>query len=352
MNEANSGWRGLSYMRRVLIALGLATAILVVLFIFWRIVQALLVLFAACLVGVFLSGCGRWLQQKTRLGYGWCVMITASAIVAAFVAAGAFLGVRVWLQADELYQSLAQTAQDGLDWIRQAHWGQQLLEEMEDNGLQIGEWLLPAGQVVMGGVGAIGMALLIAVIGLYLAADPELYTSAVLRLVPVGRRPRAREVLDAVGHALAGWLFAQVISMAIIGTLVAGGLWLFGIELWLILGLLAGLLTFIPNLGPIIAGVPPVLLALNQSVVLAAGVVAYFTAVQMVEGYVVTPLVQQRVIRLPPAGILATQLLMGWALGMLGVALAAPLLALMMVVVEMVYVQDLLGDHDLKITGQ
>lgn len=352
MSEADLAVRFSSYVRRVMIALGLAATLVVLLIVIWQVGQALLVIFASCLFAIFLSGCASWISRNTPVSYRMGLWIVVLVLVAITAAAASFLGVRLGQQATQLYQGLLDMWQQAESWIRQFGWGKAILQQAEDDQLQFRQWTASAMRILRGALGGTALGVLIIVIGFYLAGTPDSYKRGVLRLVPMANRPRASEVLDAVGRALQGWLLAQFVSMAVIGTLVAVGLWLFGIELWLILGLLAGVLTFIPNLGPILAGIPPLLLALNQSVWLAAGVLAYFTAVQMLEGYLVTPMVQHRVIRLPPAAILSIQLLMAYAFGMLGVAVAAPLLAALMVVVEMLYIQDLLGDRHVRITGQ
>lgn len=339
------------FTRRVLTVLGLALAVCLLLLFVWYAAQGLLLLFASGLVAIFLSGVSGWLREKTGIRYGRSLLLVVCALLIIAGGLAAFLTQQLVQQARQLYQGLAESWQQTRDWIQQFAWGEQLLDQAEQDTSLV-EQVGPAIEV-LGMIGAVvGGAIVIAVIGLYLASSPDLYKKGLLRLVPVAKRRRALEVAEAVGQALRGWLLAQFVSMAVIGTLVAVGLMLFGIELWLILGVLAGLLTFIPNLGPIIAAVPPVVIALNQSPALALGVVAYFTAVQMLEGYWVTPMVQNHVIRLPPAGILAAQLLMAYSLGLLGVALAAPLLAAAMVVVEMLYVQDVLEDREIRITGQ
>jgi predicted PurR-regulated permease PerM len=352
-DAAEAGRRFSPYVRRVLIALGLATAIVVLLYLVWQVGQAVLVLFASCLFGIFLSGLSGFLSRKTGLPYGGSLLLVVLALVTLLGGTTTLLAAQLGQQADDLREGLTGIVEDGLDRIQQTTWGRQLLQQAQDDeGLQLRELGPPAARWLSTAMGAMTVALVIVVIGLYLAADPGLYKYGVLKLVPIAKRPRARDVLDAIGNALAGWLLAQFVSMVVIGTLVAVGLWAFGIELWLILGLLAGVLTFIPNLGPIIAGIPPVLLAMNQGLWVALGVMAYFVAVQCLEGYFVTPMVQHRVIRLPPAAILAVQVLAAYTFGLLGVAVAAPLLAATMVAVEMLYVQDLLGDKNVAVTGQ
>jgi predicted PurR-regulated permease PerM len=339
------------FARRVITVLALTAAAFLLLGFAWQVAQALLLLFASVLVALFLSGTSSWINYRTRIPYGWCLLLVVLAIILIVSGLSVFLARQLIQQARQLYKGLADTAADAREWIEQFAWGERLIEQAAEGGA-VHQQVQPALQVLGSITAVVAGAIVVVVIGLYLAASPDHYKNGLVYLVPPRHRHRAHEVLEALGKALRGWLLAQFVSMAVIGTLVAIGLWFFGIEMWLILGVIAGLLTFVPNLGPIIAGVPPTLIALNQSPTVALGVVAYFTAVQMLEGYVVTPMVQDRMIHLPPAGILAAQVLMAYSLGLLGVAMAAPLLAASMVVIQMLYIRGTLEDRSVEVTGQ
>jgi predicted PurR-regulated permease PerM len=186
---------------------------------------------------------------------------------------------------------------------------------------------------------------MVAFIGLYLAIDPGIYRRGLLSLVPLDRRARAAEILAAVGEALRGWLLGQVFAMLVVGVLATIGLWLLGIPLALALGLLAALLGFIPYLGPLAAAVPAVLLALLAGPQQALQVALLYVGIQLLEGYFLTPLVQQRAVHLPPALTISAMVVMGGLLGGLGLALAVPLTAAAIVLVQKLYVEDVLGDR-------
>jgi predicted PurR-regulated permease PerM len=123
------------------------------------------------------------------------------------------------------------------------------------------------------------------------------------------------------------------------------GLWLVGIPLAWTLGLIAGLLDFVPNIGPLIGFLPAFLLAMAMGPTKALWVAVVYVLVQTIEGYLVTPLVQKRAVDLPPALTITGQLLMGVLAGPLGVLLATPLLAVGMVLVKILYVEETLGDE-------
>jgi predicted PurR-regulated permease PerM len=132
--------------------------------------------------------------------------------------------------------------------------------------------------------------------------------------------------------------------MSLVGILTALGLWLLGVPLALILGLIAALLEFVPYIGTILSAVPAILLALLQGPMQALWVVLLYFVIQSIESYLLTPLVQQRVVSLPPALVLAAQVLMGVLFGAWGIILATPLTAALLVLVQMLYIEDILGD--------
>ena len=202
-----------------------------------------------------------------------------------------------------------------------------------------------AGLFFTGILGAVGNVIIILFVGIYFAATPQLYTGSFVRLIPQTRRDRARQVLQELGHTLASWLLGKAASMLIVGIATSVGLSLLGVPLALILGIIAGLLDFIPYLGPIMAGVPAVLLALSISPELALYTVLLFAGIQLVEGYLLQPLIEARAVDLPPALVIVMQLIFGTLFGFAGVALATPLAAGLSVLVRMLYIEDVLGDR-------
>jgi predicted PurR-regulated permease PerM len=161
----------------------------------------------------------------------------------------------------------------------------------------------------------------------YLAAEPQVYYSGLRRLVPQSYHAKVDACALSAVHMIRSWFFAQMLSMAAIGLLVAVGLWVIGVPLAGTLGIIAALLTFIPNVGPILSVVPAALLALAISPGRGLATLLLFIAVHFLEGNIITPLLQRRIVRLPPALTLVAQLLFTIIAGPLGLALAAPLTA-------------------------
>ncbi|MDQ6678789.1 MAG: AI-2E family transporter, partial [Acidobacteriota bacterium] len=180
-------------------------------------------------------------------------------------------------------------------------------------------------------------------VGFYFAIDPGLYRRGILLLIPDKGQKRAEEVLDRLQQKLRRWLIGKLALMLFVGVATALGLWAMHMPLIAILAGLAALLDFIPNIGPIISAVPAMLLALTHSPADALWVAVLYLVVQVVESYILQPLVQQRAVSLPPSLTLCAQVLAGTLLGMFGLIIATPLTVALMNLVQALYVEDYLG---------
>ena len=193
--------------------------------------------------------------------------------------------------------------------------------------------------------------LLVIVGGIYLAAQPALYRTGLIKLVPKRGRALATDALDASGRALRLWLLGRLVSMGVVGLLTWLGLSLIGVPSALALGLLAALLEFVPFLGPLLSAVPAVLLAFADSPEKALWTILLFVAIQQFEGNLLEPLVQQRAVELPPALLLFALVAGGLVFGVAGVILAAPFTVVLFVMVKRLYVQEAL-DTETPLPGE
>lgn len=347
--------RETGFLHRVVLVDGMAALFLLSLAGLWFAADALLLIFACILFAILLHALSCALLRRLHL-HSYTV---ALAVVARSMAAT--LGIGGWLMAPQISEQashLAQVVPTSLDQLRAALERyprlKSLMAELPSNeqlARQLAAMTPNAGLFFSGVLGALGNALIIIFAGVYFAARPGLYIAGMIRLVPIPRRPRAREVLDELGATLAKWLMGKSLSMLAAGIMTAVGLSLLGIPLALILGIIAGLMDFIPYLGPLMAGVPALLIAFSASPEQALYVALLFGAIQLVQGYLLEPLIDQRTVSLPPALTIAMQVLFGAIFGLAGVALATPLTAALLVLVTMLYVQDILGD-DAKPPGQ
>ncbi|MFO0893254.1 MAG: AI-2E family transporter [Isosphaeraceae bacterium] len=309
--------------------------------------DVLLLGFAGLLLSIFLRGVARLVTRWTSLKEGWSLAVVVLLLASTIGLGCWFLASSVGAQFDELSTSLERSAHGLQDRLRQTSWGELLLDVTSTRQLASGRFNL-SGRITgafSSALGAFVNLVVILFVGLYVAVDPGVYRRGFLQLVPRGRRPRAGEVLDALDQKLGRWLMGRLFNMTIIGIGTAIGLWLLGIPLLLALALLAFLLDFIPYIGPIASAVPAMLVALTIGPAQAVYVGLLYLGVQFVESYLLTPLVQQRAVELPPAVTILAQLLLGLLAGVLGLALATPLTAAAVTMVRKLYVEDVLGDQ-------
>lgn len=189
-------------------------------------------------------------------------------------------------------------------------------------------------------------AFVIFFVGIYAAYDPELYTAGIEKLFPLPRRPRVMEVIKKLGYATRRWILGRLMSMAFVGVVTAIGMWFLGVPMFGTLGVLAALFTFIPNLGPLLAAVPQILLAVNLGGNTVLYVIVFILILEAVESYLVTPMIQKHEVSLTPIVTIAAQFLMGALLGIIGLMMAAPLVVVATVLIQMLYIEDRLGDPD------
>jgi predicted PurR-regulated permease PerM len=187
--------------------------------------------------------------------------------------------------------------------------------------------------------GALSAFLIVLFAAVFMTLHPRLYRDGLVRLAPPQHRPLLSETLTDVGRTMQRWLVATLMSMGIIAVMTTVGLLLLGIPAALTLGLLAGLLQFIPNIGPILSSIPAAVIALAVSPMHALYVLLLYLGTQQVESNMITPLIMRRAVHLPPALTLLAQALMTVLFGFLGLLLAVPLVAVTLLMVRRLYVE-------------
>lgn len=337
-----------SFLHRVALVDGLGLIFLLALAAIWYASHALLLIFACILFAILLYDCSRRVRETVPVPRAAALAIVVALLFGVLGGGGYLMAPQISEQAHQLSQVIPSS----LDKLHASAAQNPALKSIvgelpsiKELRAGVAELLPRAGMFFSGVLGAVGNVVIITFVGIYFAMQPFLYIDGIVTLVPKRRRARAREVLDEIGVTLSRWLFGKFFSMVVVGIATATGLTLLDVPLALILGIIAGLLDFIPYLGPLMAGVPAVLIALSISPELALYTVGLFMAIQLAEGYLLEPLVTKKMVSLPPALTIIMQVLMGAFFGLPGVALATPLTAVLAVLVSMLYVQDVLGDQ-------
>ena len=350
---------GLSYgqfIQRTLAVVGIVTAVGLLLLLVWFSVKIWLAVFAGILLAVFLRGLGDWVAARTRLPALWALAL----VVTGLLGVGALVGWLLAPDAVQQFHELADRLPKAIDQLNQRllriEWVRYLSDKLPaapDLGAEGGKLFSKLGGFFAGGIQALTGLVLILFLGVYLAAAPDVYIGGLLHLFPASRRARIREVLGALGATLRNWLLGQLLSMVVVGILIGLGLKLLKIPLPVALGVLAGIFDFIPLIGPLFSAIPAVLLAFLIAPWQAVYVVALYLLVNtVIESHLIVPLIQRYTVSLPPALTVLALVLMGELFGFLGVLLAIPIAATLLVLVKMAYVQDVLGDQSTEESGQ
>jgi len=324
-----------------------------ILYLFRHVFFVLFILFGGILFAIFLTAIADFIRRKTGLPRQWALALTVIALFFSSVGCGWLTGSAFGSQISKLIRRLPEAIGIIESYLSNYAWGQNLL-----SFLPAPEELLPLGKGLLGNitgfftttVGVVAGLLFVFVIGVYLSIEPDVYLGGLLRLFPSGRRDRIREILVFIGRALRWWLIGRAVAMAAVGLLTVLLLWLIGLSLAPALGLIAGLLTFIPFIGPVLAAVPAILVALVEGPYMVLYVVLIYVLLQQLENQILTPLIQKRAVFLPPAVLLTAQLLIGVLFGYMGVLLASPLAIVFVILIQTLYVEDSLGET-VKILG-
>jgi predicted PurR-regulated permease PerM len=332
------------FFRRVLmVAAVIAFAVLL-----WQLSQAFLLFFGAVLVGILLHGAANFFTRNLLLSRGMAIVLTIVLIL--FVLGGVVIlfGSQITAQIADLAQRLPGAVDSFEQRFGLGDVSGRLMEQAKSNS---GVLLFQITSVATFVLSVAVDTLLVLVAGAFLAAQPELYRRGGLKLVPPEQRQIVGETLADAGAALKQWLLGQLLAMVIIGVLTGIATWLIGLPSPIALGLIAGLTEFVPIIGPILGFLIPVVLAASIDPATLAWTFGVLAVVQLLEAYMIVPLIQRRMVSLPPVLTLFAILCFGVLFGPLGLLFATPLAVLTAVLVTRLYIRELL-EEPAKVPGE
>jgi predicted PurR-regulated permease PerM len=305
----------------------------------WYAGEALVVAFAGILLACVLRSFIGWTRRFTHLNDHWAYVLVLLVMVGLAAAWVAFVGPQVVNQGGQMARVLPQSVHQVREDLNHYEWGRYLtsavsrgLEHFDLAG-RLSTWLDQVGNFL-------AAAVVVIAIGFFAAYDPDLYRNAFLLLIPRPRRAKAGALLDEIGHTLQWWLIGQFVPMFVLGIGTFIGLWFLHIPLAFTLALFTAVMLFIPYAGSVAALIPATLVALMQGPYEMLWVIFLYLLVHACEGYLITPLVQRRAVRLAPALTVFLQLLMLKIAGLLGLMIATPLGAACLVAIKRLYVEN------------
>jgi predicted PurR-regulated permease PerM len=315
------------------IFIGLAAAALV-----WFAYQILLAFFAGLLFAIFLHRVAGALRHFIPLRQQLAVLLVLVILLGLTVAVSLLFASTVASQFAELSHRLPTAWQKIISFTRQFDAYRGFVPDLNEAGQALVRGSVPLVSrltATVSNVTSLVITLAAAlVMGVYGALEPQLYLRGAVSVVPRRHQDTVHITLRRLEETLWKWLLGRFITMIVIGVLTTLALQLFGVPLALILGLLAGLLTIIPYLGPILSALPALLIGFSESPATALTILFIFAGVQIIEGNLITPMIERRIIRMPPALTIGVQLLLGVLAGPLGIMLASPLTAAAATVVK------------------
>ncbi len=303
-------------------------------------IQALLLTFAGVLFGVSLRGLVAWIARTLHCSIAIGFALAFGVGIGVGVVTAVWLLPRIIDQITELASEVTAAYHQVHAYLTSSNVGQRILDWLPAPA-SIGSLGRLTGWLTST-VGLLGSLLFVGFVALYIAISPDVYRGGVVRLVPRRHRDRADQVLDALARTLRRWLVARLVSMTAVGITTAVGLYMLGVPLPIALGAIAGVLGFIPNIGPIASAIPAVLLAATIGFPHVVYVGMLYLGVNLADGFVLTPIVQKQAVSTPAALVITSQLVFGALSGLLGVTLATPMIACVVVLVRMIYVEDIL----------
>lgn len=326
------------FVRKVLIVVGIG----VLLLIFWQLSGVFMLAFGSVLVAVILRAFAEVLERYAHAPERWSLALASLIIFVLICLLLVLFGTQMRAQ----FINISDRLPEGINSLAGRLGIEDMSKLMPDLDLQQGSNLLVRA-IGVGGAIVNGLADLffIVIAGLYIAASPKLYRVGLVKLFPKGQHERIEGSLHASGQALKLWVVSQLIAMTCVGTLATLAFWFIGLPSPLALGIIAGLLDFIPFLGPILGALPAVLVAFSVSVEAALWTMGAMFAIQQVEGNVIFPLVGKHVIQVPPALALFAIVAGGVLFGIPGLIFGFPLSVVVFVLVKKLYVRETLGEQ-------
>ncbi len=330
---------GLSYQKKVWIKGGIYALIVVLILLFKATFSVFLLILAGALIAIFFLGLSGLICRKTKWKHGICLTIAVLGTLLLITGLFWLIGAKIQAQVTELSDMLPATIENAKSQLSQNPIGKKIVEKV-NSPETVKKAKDLASTFFKTTFGVFGDIYVVLFLGIFFTVSPGIYKKGIVQLIPKKGQKKGEDVLNKLDDNLKKWLKGKIFAMFIVFILTSIGLAILGIPLWLVLALIAGLLNFIPNFGPLIAMIPAVLVAFMQGPSTVAIVAVLYIVIQVVESNFITPMVQQKLVSIPPALIISAQLLISPLTGGWGLVLATPLMVIIMILVQELYIKE------------
>jgi predicted PurR-regulated permease PerM len=334
-----------SFTNKVWTTVGITAFVVIMLLIIYKTFHVFLLLMASSLIALFFNAVSNRVKKWTGLGNGVSLAVT---IVLIIVLLGLFfwmVGAEAQVQFKEMQEAVPVMIDNAQSYLNKSEVGRKVSDYVSD--IENQKKVLPFLQSFFtSSFGVFGDLYIVIFLSIFLSVAPFDYVNGIVNLVPRRGKVKAKQLLENLGTNLQKWMKGAIVSGFVIATFIAIALLILGIDMWLILAIFAGLLNVIPNFGPIIAMIPGVLVALLTSPTLALLVAGSYILSQTIEGNLITPNIQKKLLNIPPALLISFQVLMGTLLGGWGIVLAVPILVIVITVVKKLYLDENMGGEE------
>ena len=312
--------------------------------------QALLVLFGAMVFATMLDGGARVLGRALKFGRGWRLALVLLSAIGFFVWLGYFAGSQISREAAELPRIVGEQVERFLTWLEGHGFA---IDPGDVRGLasQLMSSLGTVTRAIGGAFGVLTTLFMIAIIGIYIAAEPRIYERGFAWMLPREQREDFFEMTSQMAFTMRRLMAGRLVGMVFEGVFTWAMLAGYGVPMAALIGIITGLLAFIPNVGALIAGALMILVGFSGGTDMGLYTIFVYFLVQNIDGYIVIPLIAKKTVDLAPALVLAAQLIMGILFGVLGLFLADPLLAMIKIALERRAEQNEEDEQALKANG-
>jgi predicted PurR-regulated permease PerM len=347
------------YLQRVLVTAAIVGLVLLL----WKWLDVFLLIFGAVIVAVILRALSDPIARYARIGDRWALLIALLLFLGLIFGSLWLFGATIGDQLVQLSHALPDAWERIKPQIATLPFGPQVIATVSgftagapapgaevsplSEGVinQLRGALLSLGGFARSAIGAVADFIVVLIAGVYLAVEPRIYRDGALLLLPEKARPEVREAMNEAGRALKLWLLGTVFSMLVVGVLTGIGASVLGLPAPIALGLIAGLAQFVPIVGPISSIFPGASVAIGMGLQTFIWTLVVYIGIQQFEANLLTPMVQRRTVKLPPALTLFAVLAMALVFGPLGVVFATPLTVVIFVMVRRLYIRDVIGEE-------